>query len=259
MPEIPDNLFMNYLLRRLSVIALLLVSSSPLLQAQMPGGSATPMNAAMLKMFGKNTNFTAKADVRMLDNAQKETMSLGFAMALLDGKMRAEMDMAQIKNVMMTPQMIAQMKQMGADRTIYVVRPDLKANYVIYPSLKAYAQMPMSDADKQALGKDPKIQKTPLGKETIDGHPCVKNKVVVTDEKGQAQEATVWNATDMKDFAIQMQIKETNSNVIMKFKDVQLAKPNAKEFEPPAGYTKYQSIEEIQQVMMQKMLGTPAK
>ena len=250
---------MNYFLLPLSVIAVFLVSSSPLLQAQVPGGSSTPMNAAMLKMFGKNTNFTAKAEVRMLDDSQKETMCLSFGMALLDGKMRAVMDMSQIKNAMMTPQMLAQMKQMGADRTIYVVRPDLKANYIIYPSLKAYAQMPMSDADKQALGKEPRIKTTPLGKETIDGHPCVKNKVVVTDEKGQSQEATVWNATDLKDFAIQMQIKETNSNVIMKFKDVQLGKPNAQEFEPPAGFTKYQSIQEIQQVMMEKMMGTPAK
>ena len=250
---------MNNFLLRLSVITGLLVSSTPLLQAQMPGGSSAPMNAAMLKMFGKNTNFTAKADVRMLDSSQKETMSMGFAMALLDGKMRADLDMAQIKNAMMTPQMVAQMKQMGADRTVYIVRPDLKANYVLYPSLKAYTKMPMSDADQQALGKEPTIKQTPVGKETIDGHPCVKNKVVVTDEKGQSQEATVWNATDLRDFAIQMQIKETNSNVIMKFKDVQFAKPNAKEFEPSAGYTKYQSIEEIQQVMMQKMLGTPAK
>ncbi|MEO6033763.1 MAG: DUF4412 domain-containing protein [Verrucomicrobiota bacterium] len=240
-------------------VALALLASTSILRAQMPGGGSGPMNAAMLKMFGKNTNFTAKADVRMLDNSQKETMSMSFAMALAEGKMRAELDMSQIKNAMMTPQLIAQMKQMGADRTVYIVRPDLKANYVIYPALKAYALVPLSNADKQALGKEPKIQKTPLGKETIDGHPCVKNKVVVTDDKGQVQEATVWNATDLKDFAIQMQIKESSANTIMKFKEVQLVKPNAKEFEPPAGFTKYQTIEEIQQLMMQKMMKAPAK
>lgn len=259
MPEVLHQLIMNYFSFRLSVIVVLLVSSSPILQAQTPGGSSAPMNAAMLKMFGKNTNFTAKANVRMLDNSQKETMSMGFAMALLNGKMRAEMDMAQIKNVMMTPQMLAQMKQMGANLTTYVVRPDLKANYVIYPSLKAYAQVPMSEADKQALAKEPKIKQTPLGKETIDGHLCVKNKVVVTDEKGQVQEAIVWNATDLKNFVIQMQMKEADSTVIMKFKDVQFGKLTAKEFEPPAGYAKYQNIEQIQQLMRQKMLGTPAK
>jgi hypothetical protein len=54
-------------------------------------------------------------------------------------------------------------------------------------------------------------------------------------------------------------MKEANSNVIMKFKDVQLGKITAKDFEPPAGFTKYNSIQEIQQVMMQKMMKTPAK
>ena len=248
---------MKHIFPRLSLIAFLFVSSSPFLQAQLPGGGSTPMNSAMLKMFGKNTNFTAKAEVRMLDDSKNETMSLSFTMALHSGKMRAEMDMAQIKNAMMTPQLVEQMKQMGADRTIYVVRPDLKANYVIYPSLKAYAQIPMSEVEQQALGKEPKIQKTPLGKETIDGHPCVKSKVVVTDEKGQTQEATVWDATDLKDFVVQMQMKESGADVIMKFKDVQFGKATAKEFEPPAGYTKYPGMEQIQQLMMQKMIGTP--
>ena len=250
---------MNSFLFRLCLVAFILVSACPVLRAQLPDGSSAPMNAAMLKMFGKNTNFTAKADVRMLDNTKAETMSMGFTIALLDGKMRAEMDLTQIKNAMMTPQMLAQLKQMGADRTIYIVRPDLKANYVIYPSLKAYAQVPMSEEEKKAFGKEPRMQQTQLGKETIDGHPCVKNKVVVTGENGQTQEATVWNATDLKDFAIQIEMKEANSTVLMKFKDVQFGKALAREFEPPAGYTKHGGIEQIQQVMIQKMMDVPAK
>ncbi|MEO7297500.1 MAG: DUF4412 domain-containing protein [Verrucomicrobiota bacterium] len=249
---------MKNLLRSLVVFCCLGISPIVLL-AQLPGGNATPLNAAMLKMFGKNTNFTAKADVRILDNAQKETMSMLFGMALLGGKMRAEMDMAQMKGTMISPQMLGQMKQMGADKTSYIVRPDLKASYVVYPTLKSFAVLPMSEADKQALGKEPKIEKTVLGKETIDGHPCVKNKVRVTDEKGESQDATVWNATDLKDFPIQMQMKEKDSNVLIKFKEVQFAKSEPKQFDPPAGYTKYKSMEELQQVMMQKMLGTAPK
>ena len=93
MLKIPTELFMKHILPRLSLIAFLFVSSSPFLQAQLPGGGSTPMNSAMLKMFGKNTNFTAKAEVRMLDDSKNETMSLSFTMALHSGKMRAEMDM----------------------------------------------------------------------------------------------------------------------------------------------------------------------
>lgn len=250
---------MKKFLLRLGLAAVIFVVGNPMAHSQLPDGSATPMNAAMLKMFGPNTNFTAKADVRVLDGAQKENMSLVFDMALFDGKMRAEMDLSQIKNAMMTPQMLAQMKQMGADKTIYIVRPDLKANYVSYPSLKAYAQIPMSEDDKKAFGKEPKITKTTLGKETIDGHPTVKSKVVVAGENGTAQEMVVWGATDLKDFPIQMQMTVPQGNVIMKFKDVKFGKSSAKEFEPPTGFTKYAGVEQIQQLMMQKMIEGAAK
>ena len=34
-----------------------------------------------------------------------------------------------------------------------------------------------------------------MGMKTLDGHPCVKNKVVVTDKEGIKHEWMVWNAT----------------------------------------------------------------
>ncbi|MEO5804222.1 MAG: DUF4412 domain-containing protein [Verrucomicrobiota bacterium] len=250
---------MKPILNRLGLVAALFVCSAQFLHAQMPGDGSGPMSTAMLKLFGKNTNFTAKSEVQMLDQSQKETLSATLPMAMLVGKMRTEMDIGQMKSVMISPQVLAQMKQMGADKTISLVRPDKQATYLIYPSLKAYVEMPMSEADKQALIKEPKIEKTSLGKETIDGHPCVKNKVVIKDDKNLAQEATTWNATDLKDFPIRIQAKEKDTTVIMKFKEVQLAKPDAKQFELPADYKKYESLQELQQVMMQKMLGTPKK
>ncbi len=114
--------------------------------------------------------------------------------------------------------------------------------------------MPMSEAEKQNLGKEPKVRETQLGKETIDGHSCTKNKVIVTDDDGKTQEATVWNATDLKNFPIQMQMKEKDANILMTYKNVQFTKLAAKQFEPPADYTKHQSMQELQQVMMQKMM-----
>jgi hypothetical protein len=245
---------MKTTLQRLSLIATLLICSGSLLRAQMPGNNAGPMNTAMLKLFGKNTNFIARTEVRMLDKTQKETMSATLPMSMLGGKMRTEIDMAQMKGALLSPQVVAQMKQMGADKTISIVRPDKQATYLVYPSLKAYVQMPLSEADKQALLKEPKLEKTALGKETIDGHPCAKNKIVIKDDKGLAQEAIVWTATDLKDFPIQIQTKESDATVLMKLRDVQFAKPDAKQFDLPADYAKYESMQQLQQVMMQKMM-----
>ena len=39
-------------------------------------------------------------------------------------------------------------------------------------------------------------------------------------------QATTWNATDLKDFPIQIEIKENGNTTIMHFMNVNLAKPD---------------------------------
>lgn len=238
-------------------VLVLAVISASTVRAQMPGMDSPVMDTAMLKLFGSHSNFTATADLRALNSEQKELMGLSFSLAMLDGKMRAEMDMAKLKSAMITPQMLAQMKQAGADQSVQIVRPDLKKIYSVYPSLKAYLETPLKGNTNAA--KAVPLQKTALGKETIDGHPCVKNKVVVTDDQGERREATVWNATDLKDFPVQMRIEEKEAIAIIRFQNVQFAKPDAKQFQPPAGFAKYASQQQLQQVMMQKMMGQMQK
>ena len=96
---------------------------------------------------------------------------------------------------------------------------------------------------------------------TINGHPCVKNQVVITDDKGEKHEATVWSATDLKDFPVRILSKEKDDTIIMNFKDIKLARPDAKLFEKPAGYTEYPSKEAMMQAVMMKMMqsGTGTK
>jgi len=46
----------------------------------------------------------------------------------------------------------------------------------------------------------------------------------------------VWNATDLKDFPIQIEMKEKDRTVRMHFTDVRFVKPEAKQFEIPTAY-----------------------
>jgi Domain of unknown function (DUF4412) len=236
------------------VVALVaLLTAGPLL-GQIPGPSPADINAALSKLFGSTKAFSSKADVRMLDHAQKESMSTTMNFSLRDGNMRLELDLTQIKSKEMRPEDIASLKQMGMDKMISIIRPDKTNTLMICPSLRAYAEMPMSKEDAADLNKDLHVQKTRLGRETIDGHPCDKNKVIVTDEKGARHEAIVWNATDLKDFPIKMQINQKDATVVMHYKEIQLTKPDARQFEPPAGYTKHDSMEKLMQVAVMKML-----
>jgi hypothetical protein len=65
----------------------------------------------------------------------------------------------------------------------------------------------------------------------------VKYRVVATDAKGKPHEATVWNATDLRDFPVCVATREGDDTVVMRFRQVQFVTPDAAKFEPPAGYT----------------------
>ena len=223
-------------------------------QAQL-NPAQTGLNAAMTKLFGDFTAFSSKAEVRMLDPGDKESIALLMDFTLLDGKMRADIDMATLKNKEFPPEVFAQFKQMGMDRMTTVVRPDKKTTLLIYPALQAYAELVMSKESQAELAGDYKVEKIQVGKETAGGHPCEKYKVTVRGSKGEKHEAFVWNATDFQKFPVQIQMNEPNAKIVFVYKDIKLARPEAKQFEVPAGFTKYDSVEKLMQGAMGKMLG----
>jgi hypothetical protein len=209
----------------------------------------------LTKLFGDITAFSAKADVRVVDKTQKESMTMTMNFAFLDSKVRVEIDMAQMKGKDMPPGAAESMKQMGMDRIVSVIRPDKKAMYMIFSGMQSYVNMPPPKEDAAMLEKNPKIEKQVLGKETIDGHPCVRHKVVVTDDTGKKNEAIVWNATDLKDFPVQVQTTEKDNTVVMHYREVQFARPDARQFDPPGGFTEYGDMQQLMQGAMKKMMG----
>lgn len=229
--------------------------------AQMPGND-TAVLYVMVKLFGNNPAFAAKAEMHVLDKTKKETDTMPMKFALLNGLWRMDIDVNQIKSAEMPPELIPILKQRGLDQMSVIMRPDKKIILSSYPRLKSYVETPMTTKEEVAAAKTYKIEKTRLGKETIDGHPCEKNKIVLTDtdkasadKKVEKHEATVWNATDLKDFAVQMQIVEEGSTVIMKFKDIKLGNPGASLFEAPAGLARYTDATKLLDEASAKMAG----
>lgn len=228
-----------------------LFGSAAIAQPAGPGG--TGINAAMLSFFGDTKAFSSKADVRVTDRAGKEKAQMPMQMFLLDGKLRAEMDLSQMKGGEMPPEAVLMLKQTGMDKMVTVTRPDKLVTLMIYPGLQAYAEVPMTP--EEASTKDLKIEKTAAGKEIIDGHPCSKNKITVTDAKGKKHEATVWNASNLKDFPIQMQIQEDGMVTTIRQTEPKFEKPGASLFDVPAGYTKHANVQALMQAAMLKMIG----
>lgn len=222
--------------------------------AQM-GPPNTGLNGSLLQLFGDNKAFTTKAEIHTADSSGKEVIAMPATFMRLDNRLRIDIDLNEIKNSWLPPQATAMLKQTGMDKTQMLIGTQTNAMLVVYPGLQAYAPVPESAAGLS----NAKEESTELGKETVDGHPCVKKKVTTTDSKGKTHEALVWSATDLKGFPVKLEMNEGKNTVEIRFSKPSFEKPDAKSFEAPTGYTKYDSIQSLMQTAMMKMFGGGAK
>jgi len=207
------------------------------------------------KLFGDNQAFSATMVMQTSDD-HGNPMTLSGKLSYDSGKSRFEMNFADMQGGQMSPQHAAQMKSLGMDRIIGIDRPDKKATYAVYPGMQSYVEKDLSGAaSAPAAPSDFKVEKAEIGKDTVDGHPCVKNKVTITDKDGKQHVSTVWNATDLKDFPLKIQSTEDGADVTMLFKNVSLAKPDAALFEAPSDYTKYSDPQTMFQQQIMKRMG----
>lgn len=203
------------------------------------------------KLFGDNTSFSANLTMQVTDGSGGQPASTTGKIAASDGKTRFEMDLTKAAGASMPPQRAAMMKSMGMDRMVMISRPDKKVTDLVYTGLNAYAETAIPDSTGGSASKA-KVDTTELGKETVDGHPCVKNKVVVTDDQGNKHESTVWNAMDLKNFPVKIETSESGTTSTMTFSDVKLDKVADDQFEPPTGATKYDNVSTMMQQEMMK-------
>ena len=209
----------------------------------------------MAKLFGDNSSFSANLEMQTGGGGGAEAMTFPGKISFDQGKSRFEMDLTQMKGGSLPPQAAAQMKSMGMDKMLIIARPDKKVAYQVYPGMQAYIETPLSEQESSVSPSDYKMELTELGKETVDGHPCIKNKAVVTDKEGAKHESTIWSASDLKKFPIKIENMENNVKVTMLFHDVSLSKPAADVFDPPANVTKYDSMQAMMQQVMMKRFG----
>jgi hypothetical protein len=243
------------------LITAILALCSSLVQAQMGSPNLSPgLSDAMARVFGTNLNFSAALHTYVDMAAQNQTMSMTGKMYFRGGDSRSEMDMSQATGTAIPPQAITQMKAMGMDKVISISQNSQKTTYVIYPGLQAYAKMQEPNTDSQTNAV--KVDTTDLGKETLDGHPCLKKQSILTDP-GTGQQLTMitWNATDLNNIPIQVQQSLPSSDgagktsMTMHFTNITMGKPDASLFQPPTGYTLYTDIQTMMQTEVAKKMG----
>ena len=248
---------MNKIMFRTLVLMVGISLSGLFASAQGAGGASGGKNSAMIKLFGDLPAFSGNATVQVLTSNRVETMRMPSVFTALNGSLRIDVDEGLIKSPQVPPSDIAKLKASGLDRVNSVNRPDKKMIYIIYPHVQSYAAMPLSAEDADLANE--KLTRIPIGKETIDAHPCVKNHSVVKNAKGVVLiEAVTWNATDLQNFPIQIEVKENGNTSVTHFQSVSFARPDARLFDPPAGFKQYSDPADLGAAAL-KRLSVPKK
>lgn len=210
--------------------------------AQMPGAAGGGLGS-MDHLFDSTPVFSATMQANI--NSQRGLITATTKMYYDHGNSRTEMNVADMKGAALPPSAAAQMKAMGMDQIVTISLATKTNVFMVYPHLQSYIALGLAPSATD----NPTPQITKLGEETVAGHPCEKNKVVVTD-KGQQHEFTVWNATDLKNFPVQIAIDEQGTAATMTFQNVSFSSVPASEFQPPAGFTKYTNPQQMMQAIM---------
>jgi hypothetical protein len=72
-----------------------------------------------------------------------------------------------------------------------------------------------------------KFERTPMGEEVIEGHPCHVESVVRTAPSGATMKVRFWEADDLKGFPIKVEVDRPGGRVVtIAFKDVKLERPD---------------------------------
>jgi hypothetical protein len=248
-------------MKKYLLITTALFLGSRLVQAQMPSTGLSPgMSDAMAKVFGTNLYFSASLHTQVKMEPQNQVVSMSGKMYFSGGDSRTEMDMTQMTGNAIPPEAMAQMKSMGMDKMVSISQNDSKTLYVIYPGLQAYTKMqePVNTSPTNSVT----VETIDLGKETVDGHPCVKKQYNLTDPTtGQHLTMILWDATDLKNVPVQVQqTAPNNANsgtnfMTMNYSDINLTPPDASLFTAPAGYTAYSDVQTMMQSEMMKKMG----
>lgn len=217
------------------IAVVVLFHLSPAITYSQPGataeeaGSLQRLPGNIFSGIDRPSAFSAGFEIRTKGSSNLLTTTLPGRIDVLREKRRIEVDFgAMLTNG--SPELSSdRFLRNGGMRVVFVLRPDKHVYWEKWSYRDTYMERPMKDSDASHSESQHKVEVTRLGEEVVDGHPCVKSKVVETDTEGRKHESIVWSATDLKNFPL----KTENSTCVMLFKDVKLEAPDDALFDPP--------------------------
>jgi hypothetical protein len=166
--------------------------------------------------------------------SDQREISFEMPIAKAGEKFRMDIDYAQMTGVEdMPPAMSA---------VVMIHRGDEKRTYSLYTNKKKYM---ISEETDEGYYEEPDVEKTLVGKETIDGHPTEKYEISVSYQGQDTQTGFIWNATDLDGMTIRSEFDNPAVKMTSTLTNIVMGTPPADLFELPMDYTETDNFLEI--------------
>lgn len=90
-----------------------------------------------------------------------------------------------------------------------------------------------------------KVKRTPVGTETVDGHSCKVEDVVVTRADGKTIESKVWEAEDLKGIPVKIVSQLEHSKLAAVYRDIVIAPQDKALLTPPDKCIPYEKMGQV--------------
>ena len=197
-----------------------------------------PPSFGYMEWQGKK-DFTAVVHSVTLNKSDNQSWAMEAPLWVTGRKMKMDLDMTGMSQAAGAQGA----EQLPLGRMMIITRGDRKTGYTLYPNVKKY----LVHTEGGERGERPKVEKTKVGSETIDGHSCDKFKVTVTYRNGKAEEGFIWNARDLGGMTIRSEVETKDVKVTTDLRNIVLKASPPTVFEIPAGYTQAKDVMELMQ------------
>ncbi|HUJ17346.1 MAG TPA: GNA1162 family protein [Nitrospirota bacterium] len=183
--------------------------------------------------YGKR-NFSAELVSVTLYKGSGERMKFTIPIAKAGERLRMDIDLAAMANN-------AESMPQTMNRISLLQLGDKRQNYTLYPNVRKYIVNTPGQQDSFAFEK-PKIEKTNIGSEVVDGHPADKYRVRITYQNGRVEEGFIWNARDLDALTIKSEVENSDAQTTTELKNISLRTPPPSLFEIPSDYTEAKGL-----------------
>ena len=191
---------------------------------------------------------------------------LGFSSALTYGQSRGIPDFSATQ-VIESRKIPMPMKVYRSGSSVRVERSSALSTLYVPSKSKVYNFTTYPDQSHQCVSMNPdqarmlpsplellegsEVKRTLVGKETVEGHSCKVESVVVKRPDGKTIESKVWEAEDMKGVPVKIESHIGEITLSAVYRDISLGTPDEKLFTVPDKCTPF---EKMGQVVEQKIV-----